>query len=158
MKSDEIVWTCKSRHLSELAVQSNKLRLVRDLAPQREQGDSADGIDDVHGVADGSRILPIHFPYEDSAKRRAEGCVRWVGGCSVSRMSANNPTIEREGRKWKVWIVDETDVTITVRVRPLRVMESEEFTFPFRDEFRAFDKLALAAIDRYLGTARAARA
>lgn len=70
-------------------------------------------------------------------------------------MSANSPTIERKGRKWKVWIVDETDVTITVRVRPLRVMDSAEFTFPFRDEFRVFDKLAVEAIDRYLGAPRA---
>lgn len=70
-------------------------------------------------------------------------------------MSANSATIERKGRKWKVWIVDETDVTITVRVRPLRVIDSAEFTFPFRDEFRVFDKLAVEAIDRYLGAPRA---
>lgn len=73
-------------------------------------------------------------------------------------MSAAIPTIERRGRKWKVWVIDETDVTISVRVRPLRVMESAEFTFPFRDEFRDFHKLAAEAVDRYLGRARAARA
>lgn len=28
------------------------------------------------------------------------------------------PTIERNGRKWKVWVIDETDVTVTVEVRP----------------------------------------
>lgn len=50
-------------------------------------------------------------------------------------MLAKSPTINRKGRKWKVWVVDETDVTITVRVRPLRVMTPIEFTFPFRDDF-----------------------
>lgn len=73
-------------------------------------------------------------------------------------MPANTPTIKCRGRKWKVWIVDETDVTITVRVRPLRVMDVAEFTFPFRDEFRAFGSLAAEAVDRYLGRARAAQA
>ena len=66
-------------------------------------------------------------------------------------MLANSPTIKCKGRKWKVWIVDETDVTITVRVRPLRVTNPVEFTFPFRDEFRSFGSLAAEAIDRYLG-------
>ncbi|HXN17660.1 MAG TPA: hypothetical protein VN875_04955 [Candidatus Binatus sp.] len=65
-------------------------------------------------------------------------------------MLANIPTINRKGRKWKVWVVDETDVTITVRVRPLRVMKPLEFTFPFRDDFRSFNGLAAEAIDRYL--------
>jgi len=65
-------------------------------------------------------------------------------------MLANSPTIKCKGRKWKVWIVDETDVTITVRVRPLRVTNPVEFTFPFRDEFRSFGSLAAEAIDRYL--------
>jgi hypothetical protein len=65
-------------------------------------------------------------------------------------MLAKNPTIKCKGRKWKVWVVDETDVTITVRVRPLRVMNPVEFTFPFRDEFRSFDSLAAEAVDRYL--------
>lgn len=62
---------------------------------------------------------------------------------------AKIPTVESQGRKWKVWIVDETDVTITVRVRPLRVKESVAFTFPFRDEFRVFARLAAEAVDRY---------
>jgi len=66
-------------------------------------------------------------------------------------MPARIPTIELKGRKWKVWIVDETDVTVTVRVRPLRTKEPAEFTFPFRDEFKVFDRLAVEAIDRYLG-------
>jgi hypothetical protein len=66
-------------------------------------------------------------------------------------MAAKIPTIERKGRKWKVWIVDETDCTISVRVRPLRVKNAVEFTLPFRDEFRAFEALAVEAIDRYLG-------
>jgi hypothetical protein len=65
-------------------------------------------------------------------------------------MLARVPTIKSKGRKWKVWVVDETDVTITVRVRPLRVMKPVEFTFPFRNEFRSFDDLAAEAIDRYL--------
>ncbi len=70
---------------------------------------------------------------------------------SIGReMLAISPTIKRKGRKWKVWVVDETDVTITVRVRPLRVMSPAEFTFPFRNEFRCFDDLAAEAIDRYL--------
>jgi len=73
-------------------------------------------------------------------------------------MSASNPTIEYKGRKWKVSVVDETDVTITVRVRPLTVTESAEFTFPFCDEFKRFDTLAAQAIERYLGNARAAQA
>ena len=72
-------------------------------------------------------------------------------------MSAHNPTIECRGRKWKVWIVDETDVTITVRVRPLRVMNPVEFTFPFRPEFDSFDRLAAEAIDRYLGAQSSSR-
>ena len=73
-------------------------------------------------------------------------------------MSGAIPTIECRGRKWKVWVIDETDVTITVRVRPLRVMESAEFTFPIRDEFSVFDTLAAEAVDRYLGRAQAALA
>ena len=71
---------------------------------------------------------------------------------------AKIPTVESQGRKWKVWIVDETDVTVTVRVRPLRVKEPVEYTFPFRDEFRAFNILAGEAIDRYLGRARPTKA
>jgi hypothetical protein len=63
------------------------------------------------------------------------------------------PTIERRGRKWKVWIVDETDVTVTVRVRPLRVKDSAEFTFPFRNEFNSFSNVAAEAVDRYLSVA-----
>jgi hypothetical protein len=66
-------------------------------------------------------------------------------------MSAKIPTFELKGRKWKIWVVDETDVTITVRVRPLRALNAAEFTFPFRDEFKAFDTLAAEAVDRYLG-------
>ena len=65
-------------------------------------------------------------------------------------MSAKIPTIEHSGRKWKVWIVDETDVTITVRVRPFRVMKPIEFTLPFRTEFNSFSNLATEAVDRYL--------
>jgi hypothetical protein len=65
-------------------------------------------------------------------------------------MLANIPRINRKGRKWKVWVVDETDATITVRVRRLRVMKPLEFTFPFRDDFRYFNGLAAEAIDRYL--------
>lgn len=65
-------------------------------------------------------------------------------------MSAKIPTIERSGRKWKVWIVDETDVTITVRVRPWRVMKPIEFTLPFRSEFNSFRNLATEVVDRYL--------
>jgi hypothetical protein len=61
-------------------------------------------------------------------------------------MLAKSPTIKCRGRKWKVWVADETDVTITVRVRPLRVMNTAEFTFPFRNEFRCFDDLAAEAI------------
>jgi hypothetical protein len=67
-----------------------------------------------------------------------------------STMLTNKRTIESRGRKWKVWVVDETDVTITVRVRPLRVMTPVEFTFPFRDEFNSFGTLAAEAVDRYL--------
>jgi hypothetical protein len=66
--------------------------------------------------------------------------------------SSKFPTIEGKGRKWKVWVVDETDVTITVRVRPLRAINTAEFTFPFRSEFNSFGSLAAAAIDRYLQT------
>ena len=65
-------------------------------------------------------------------------------------MSAISPTIKCKGRKWKVWVVDETDVTITVRVRPLRVMSPAEFTFPFRGEFKSFRRLAAEAIARYV--------
>jgi hypothetical protein len=65
-------------------------------------------------------------------------------------MSAKIPTIECKGRKWKVWIVDETDVTITVSVRPLRVMKPFQFTMPFRREFNTFSNLATEAVDRYL--------
>lgn len=64
---------------------------------------------------------------------------------------AKVPTVESQGRKWKVWIVDETDVTVTVRVRPLRVKHPIEFTFPFRSEFNTFGTLAAEAVDRYLG-------
>jgi hypothetical protein len=76
-------------------------------------------------------------------------------------MRAKIPTIELKGRKWKVWVVDESDVTVTVRVRPLRTTNTVEFTFPMRDEFRIFDTLAAHAIDRYLAEAappQAARA
>lgn len=66
-------------------------------------------------------------------------------------MPAEIPTIALKGRKWKVWIVDETDVTITVRVRPLRTANAAEFTLPMRDEFKVFDTLAAEAVDRYLG-------
>jgi hypothetical protein len=59
-------------------------------------------------------------------------------------------TIERRGREWKVSIVDETDVTITARVRPLKTITPVEFTFPFRSEFNSFGKLATEAVDRYL--------
>jgi hypothetical protein len=62
-------------------------------------------------------------------------------------MSARIPTIEHSGRKWKVWVIDETDVTITVRVRPLRKMNPVEFTFPFRSEFNSFNRLAAEAVD-----------
>jgi len=65
-------------------------------------------------------------------------------------MQTNKRTVESRGRKWKVWVVDETDVTITVRVRPLRIMTPVEFTFPFRDEFNSFGSLAAEAVDRYL--------
>jgi hypothetical protein len=65
-------------------------------------------------------------------------------------MLAKKPTINRNGRRWKVWFVDETDVIITVGVRPPRVMKPAEFTFPFRDDFRSFNGLAAEAIDRYL--------
>ena len=65
-------------------------------------------------------------------------------------MLAKIPTIELKGRKWKVWVVDETDVTITVGVRPLRVKKSIEFTMPFRTEFSSFSNLATEAVDRYL--------
>lgn len=73
-------------------------------------------------------------------------------------MTARIPTVEVKGRKWKVWVVDETDVTITVRVRPLRMMDATEFTFPFRAEFNDFDNLAREAIDRYLGNTSPPRA
>jgi len=69
-------------------------------------------------------------------------------------MSAHNPTVKYRDRKWKVWVVDETDVTITVRVRPLRVMKPMDFTFPFRNEFGSFDNLAAEAIDRYRDAGR----
>jgi hypothetical protein len=69
---------------------------------------------------------------------------------TVTEMAARIPTIERKGQKWKVWIVDETDSTITVRVRPLRSKDCLEITLPFRSEFNAFDALAAEAIDRYL--------
>lgn len=51
-----------------------------------------------------------------------------------------------------VWVVDETDVTITVRVQPLKVMTPVEFTFPFRREFNSFGNLKAEAIERYLQT------
>jgi hypothetical protein len=60
-------------------------------------------------------------------------------------MSRNIPTTKCRGRNWKVWVVDETDVTITVRVRPLRVLKPIEFTVPFRDEFMSFDNLVAEA-------------
>ena len=73
-------------------------------------------------------------------------------------MKAKITTIESKGRKWKVWVVDETDVTVTVRVRPLRVKNPSEFTFPFRREFNSFGVLARKAIDRYFDAqANAAR-
>jgi hypothetical protein len=59
-------------------------------------------------------------------------------------------TIERNGRKWKVWVIDETDVTVTVGVRPLRVLKPTQFTFPYRGEFNSFGHLAAEAIDRYV--------
>jgi hypothetical protein len=62
------------------------------------------------------------------------------------------PTINSKGRKWKVWVVDETDVTITVRVRPLRVLNSAEFTFPFRQGYKSFGNLAAEAIARYVAS------
>jgi hypothetical protein len=65
-------------------------------------------------------------------------------------MSAKIPTIEHSGRKWKVWVIDETDVTITVRIRPLRGMRTAEYTFPFRTEFKSFGNLAAEAVGRYL--------
>lgn len=65
-------------------------------------------------------------------------------------MAARIPTIELKGRKWKVWVIDETDVTITVRVRPLHAVNAAEFTLPFRAEFNDFDKLAAEVVDRYL--------
>lgn len=65
-------------------------------------------------------------------------------------MPARIPTVDLKGRKWKVWVVDETDVTITVRVRPLRTVNPIQFTFPMRNEFRVFDTLAAEAIHRYL--------
>ena len=65
-------------------------------------------------------------------------------------MLAKIPTIERKGRKWKVWVIDETDVTITVRIRPLRVMQPAEFTFPFRSEFDSFSNVVTEAVGRYL--------
>ena len=74
-----------------------------------------------------------------------------------SNMLAKNRTIESRGRKWKVWVVDETDVTITVRVRPLRIMTPIEFTLPFRDEFSSFDSLAAEVVDRYLEAQRCAK-
>ena len=51
-----------------------------------------------------------------------------------------------------VWVVDETDVTITVRVQPLKVMTPVEFTFPFRREFNSFGNLKAEALNRYLRT------
>jgi hypothetical protein len=69
-------------------------------------------------------------------------------------MSARIPTIEHRGRKWKVWIVDETDVTITVRVRPLRVTKPAEFTLPFRSEFNSFSNVVTEAVGRYLTSHR----
>ena len=71
-------------------------------------------------------------------------------GWNNSTMLTHKRTIESRGRKWKVWVVDETDVTITVRVRPLRIMTPVEFTFPFRNEFNSFGTLAAEAVDRYL--------
>lgn len=65
-------------------------------------------------------------------------------------MLAKIPTIDLKGRKWKVWVVDETDVTITVGIRPLRVKKSFEFTIPFRSEFNSFSNLATEAVNRYL--------
>ena len=84
-------------------------------------------------------------------------CNRWHRPRLGHEMLANNPTIKCKGRKWKVWVVDETDVTITVRVRPLRVMNPLEFTFPFRHEFRSFDGLAAEAVDRYLEAQESAK-
>ena len=66
-----------------------------------------------------------------------------------SKALRNSPTINCKGRNWKISVVDENDVTITVRVRPLRVMKSIEFTVPFRSEFRSFDNLAAEAVERY---------
>lgn len=65
-------------------------------------------------------------------------------------MPLKTPPIERNGRKWKVWVIDETDVTVTVRVRPLRARKNPtEYTFPFRREFSSFGVLANEAIERY---------
>ena len=71
--------------------------------------------------------------------------------CALIDMATKVPTIELKRRKWKIRVVDETDVTITVRVRPLRASNAAEFTFPFRGEFKAFNALAAEAEDRYLG-------
>jgi hypothetical protein len=63
-------------------------------------------------------------------------------------MARKPTTIERNGRKWKVWVIDETDVTVTVGV--LRVLKPTQFTFPYRGEFNSFGHLAAEAIDRYV--------
>jgi hypothetical protein len=77
---------------------------------------------------------------------------RTVEKTEVASPDDGEPTVTYRRRKWKVSIVDETDVTITVRVRPLRVMNPVQFTFPFRPEFNSFHKLATEAVDRYLST------
>jgi hypothetical protein len=77
---------------------------------------------------------------------------RTVEKTEVASPDDGEPTVTYRRRKWKVSIVDETDVTITVRVRPLRVMNPVQFTFPFRSEFNSFHNLATEAVDRYLST------
>ena len=85
-----------------------------------------------------------------SPKSRVEKCGREFEYNALVDMASRVPTINLKSRKWKIWVIDETDVTITVRVRPLRTANAAEFTFPMRDEFRGFDALAAEAVDRYL--------
>ena len=77
---------------------------------------------------------------------------RTVEKTEVASPDDCEPTVTSRGRKWKVSIVDETDVTITVRVRTLRVVNPVQFTFPLRSEFNSFHNLATESVDPYLST------
>jgi hypothetical protein len=72
--------------------------------------------DDQTGTSDSENAGPAEIRREFEAE------------CALIDMATKVPTIELKGRKWKIWIVDETDVTITVRVRPLRASNAAELS------------------------------